>query len=59
MTGGGFLPSSRRPEAASCRPAAAMDHLAQAYRSTGNAEKAEAVERQIAETQALQERLAQ
>jgi hypothetical protein len=36
-----------------------MDHLAQAYRSTGNAEKAEAVERQIAETQALQERLAQ
>jgi tetratricopeptide (TPR) repeat protein len=34
-----------------------MDQLAQAYRITGNAEKAEAMERRIAEAQASQERL--
>jgi len=36
-----------------------MEHLAQAYRNIGNTEKAEAMDRRMAETQALQERLAQ
>jgi len=36
-----------------------MEHLAQAYRNTGDTEKAEAMDRRMAETQALQERLAQ
>ncbi len=36
-----------------------MDRLAQAYRATGQTEKAAALERRIAETQALQERPAE